>query len=218
MPTRLIVMARHRTDGRPGPRSPVWENGLIPDIPLLPTGYERTLPPGVQSTVRTRRRALAGRARGRVLDLGGSDAHAGLWGPSAVDGVSVLGGSGDPELVRLARGPERFDTVFSVFQLASAPDLAATLARIVSVLADDGTVLFLEPGRLPGLAGRTQRLLAPAMAVTTGWHVDRDVPASMRRAGLSITDLERHRTATTQWWLRTVIEGCAHRALLPTAG
>lgn len=177
----------------------------------------------MQTTVRTRRRALAGRAWGRVLDLGGSEAHPSLWnghrGAAAstresAGATTVLQGSADPTLARLASGPDRFDTVVSVFQLASAPDLAATLHHIASVLAEDGQVLFLEPGRLPGFAGRTQRLLSPVMAVTTGWHVDRDVPMALRRAGLSITDLERRRVTTTQWWLRSLVEGTAHHALL----
>ena len=166
----------------------------------------------MQSTVRTRRRALAQRARGRILDLGGAGSHASLW-----DGRDVvrLDGSSDRALARLAHADERFDTVFSVFQFAAAPDLAATLARVGRVLEPQGSVLFVEPGRLPGLAGRTQRLLSPAVAMTAGWHVDRDVPMALRRAGLSVTDLERWRTATTQWWLRTVIEGSAHHALVP---
>ena len=187
----------------------------IADPPLVPTGYERSLPPGVQSTVRTRRRALAARARGRVLDLGGSGAHAGLWDAARLDDVVLLDGSSDPTLVELAHADERFDTVVSVFQFAAAPDLAATLARVARVLAPEGRVLFLEPGRLPGIAGRSQRVLAPALALTAGWHVDRDIPMALRRARLSVTDLERHRTATTQWWLRTVVEGSAHHALVP---
>lgn len=187
---------------------------LIADTPLVPTGYERTLPPGAQTTVRARRRATAGRATGRVLDLGGSDAHRRLWRSSDVE-VTVLDGSGDPAVRRLAEDGARFDTVFSVFQLASAPDLAATLARLTSMLAPDGRLLFVEPGRLAGLGGRTQRLLAPAMSVTAGWHLDRDVPMALRRAGLTITDLERPRVPTTQWWLRSLVEGTARHALRP---
>lgn len=191
------------------------DNGAIPDIPLLPTGYERTLPPGVQSTVRTRRRRLAGQAKGRVLDLGGSHAHRPLW-PDPARAV-VLDGAGDPRLGRLADEGERFDTVVSVFQLAAATDLPAALALVRAVLADDGEVRFLEPGRRTGFAGRTQRLLAPALAITSGWHVDRDIPDALRRAGLSVTDVERHRVATTQWWLRSLVEGRAHHSLLPPA-
>ena len=209
MPTLLIVM----TDTVPSGNTAleVCETGSIAETPLLPTGYERSLPPSVQSTVRTRRRALARRARGRILDLGGSASHAALWDAEVVR----LDGSSDRTLVELAQADEQFETVFSVFQFAGAPDLAATLARVARVLAPDGRVLFIEPGRLPGIAGRSQRVLAPALALTAGWHLDRDIPMALRRAHLSVTDLERHRTATTQWWLRAVVEGSAHHALVP---
>ena len=169
--------------------------------------------------MRARRRALAGRAHGRVLDLGGASAHDALWDPGAADlDVLRLAGPSDPEIDRLAASERRFDTVFSVFQLVAAVDLRATLAQIRGVLDADGVVLFLEPARLVGVAGRTQRLLGPAVAATAGWHLDRDVPMELRRAGLSVTDLERHRTRTTQWWLRTLVEGTAHHSLVPPRG
>ena len=160
--------------------------------------------------MRARRRLLAERARGRVLDLGGADWHAGLW----PDGDVVrLDGASDPHLSQLGDG--EFDTIFSVFQLAAAGDLTATLASLRRVLAADGLVLFLEPGRLVGVAGRSQRLLGRAVAVTAGWHLDRDIPMELRRDGLSVTDLERHRAPTTQWWMRIVVEGTAHHSLVP---
>jgi SAM-dependent methyltransferase len=190
----------------------VCETVAIAPLDLLPTGYERTLPPGVLSTVRARRQALADRARGRVLDLGGADRHATLWGAREVVRLDC---GADPRLDRLTGRDERFDTVFSVFQLSAAHDLASTLAQLRQVLAPEGVVLFLEPGRLVGLAGRSQRVLGRAVAATAGWHLDRDIPMELRRAGLSVTDLERHRAPTTQWWLRIVVEGTAHHSLVP---
>lgn len=171
----------------------------------------------MQIAVRNHRRRLLDRARGRVLDLGGAASHRALWDARAADhdDVLVLDGGADPQLLRLARDGARFDTVVSVFQFAAAPDLAATIARVQQVLDAEGRILFLEPGRRTGLAGRSQRLLAPFLAVSTGWHVDRDVPMALRHAGLSVTDLERHRTGTTQWWLRFLVVGAAHHALPP---
>ena len=181
---------------------------------ILPTGYERTLPPEVQLLVRARRRALVAGAAGQVLDLGGADAHQGLWTTvPAVTDSTVLDGADDVRLHALARDGVAFDTVFSVFQLASASDLDATLRRIASVLTEDGCILFIEPGRLTGTAGRLQRLVAPPVGLATGWRVDRDIPMSMRTAGLSVTDLERHRIPTIQWWVRVITEGRAHHAL-----
>jgi len=184
----------------------------VPEIGIIPTGYERTLPPEAQLLTRARRRTLVGQAGGRVLDLGGADAHHGLWTGASADEAVVLDGVGSA----LPAGP--FDTVVSVFQLAASPDLDALLARLHDLLADDGRLLFVEPGRLVRLGGRVQRLVAPALGTMTGWRADRDVPGALRAAGLSVTDLERHRVPTLQPWLRQVVEGAAHRALAPARG
>lgn len=156
---------------------------------------------------------MAARATGRVLDLGGADAHSSLWDSiPGVDGVESVAGTGDPALLRLARGAERFDTVFSVFQFAAASDLEATLDRVATLLSDDGRVLFLEPARRVGMSGRAQRLVAPAVGLTTGWKVGRDIPVALRQAGLSVISLDRHRVTTMQWWLAHLVEGVAHHA------
>lgn len=169
--------------------------------------------------MRARRRALTRRGRGRVLDLGGADAHRSLWSTvPAVDAVTVLDGAADPRLSGLARGAERYDTIVSVFQLAAASELASTLRRLRAVLADDGELLFLEPARMVGAAGRVQRLVGPPLGLMTGWRADRDVPMALRDAQLSVTDVTRHRVPTVQWWLRQVIEGRAHHALVPGGG
>ncbi|MDZ7676607.1 MAG: methyltransferase domain-containing protein [Acidimicrobiales bacterium] len=196
--------------GRPGH---LGQTGEIADLHLTPTGYERLLPPGVQLTVKTRRRALAQRARGRVLDLGGAEGHRSLWDRPGVD-ATVLAANRGERLAGLADRGARFDTVFSVFQLVAAPDLAATLTHLGEVLAPEGALHFLEPARLRGrITGRAQRVVAPVVDAATGWRVDRDLPRELRAAGLSVTDLERHRTGTVQWWLRSLVEGRAHHAL-----
>lgn len=187
--------------------------GAITDADLIPTGYERTLPPAVQVTVRARRRSLSSAARGRVLDLGGADSHRRLW--QGLD-ATVLDGSDDPALESLARTRARYDTVFSVFQLASATDLPAVLDRVKGLLAEDGSLLFLEPGRRPGITGRVQSLVSPAVGMVAGWRVDRDIPVALREAGLSVVDLDRPRLPTVQWWLRTAVEGRAHHARAPS--
>jgi hypothetical protein len=183
---------------------------------IIPSGYERTLPPEVQLLVRARRRRLVGRATGRVLDLGGSGTHQGLWaGVPGADEVLVLDGGDDARLTDLAGGSTRFDTVLSVFQLAATADLRATLELIRQVLDGEGRLLFLEPARLVGAGSRVQSVLAPAYGTLAGWRPDRDIPMELRAAGLSVTDVRRHRATTLQWWVRRLVEGTAHHALEP---
>lgn len=178
------------------------------------------LPPGVQLLVRSRRRVLAGRARGRVLDLGGAESHASLWashaptGPDDRDAVRLDAGF-EQQLAVLVEAGEQFDTVFSAFRLVAVTDLDTTLDRLRRLLRADGRLLFLEPARRTGTTGRAQRLAAPGITMATGWRIDRNIPAALRAASLSVTDLERHRTHTIQWWLRRIVEGVAHHALPP---
>lgn len=231
IPTRLIVMRHTVPSGNqrpekaipavphPGRHGVIWETARIPDRGIIPTGYERTLPPEAQLLVRARRRRLTRTARGRVLDLGGADAHRSLWdGARSAAEATVLDGVRDPRLARLAGDGECFDTVVSVFQLASSPDLDVTLDAIRDLLAGDGHLLFVEPAAQVGLAGRMQRLVAPSMGGVTGWRADRDIPMLLRAASLSVIDLRRHRVPTLQPWLRQVLEGVAHHALAPGAG
>lgn len=197
----------------------IWETGRIPDSGIIPTGYERTLPPEAQLLVRARRRALTRTAAGRVLDLGGADTHRSLWTDApGIDEVTVLDGVADPRLDRLAADSERFDTVISVFQLASAPQLDRTLRAVRAVLADDGRLLFVEPAAQVGFAGRLQRLVATPLGGVTGWRPDRDLPMELRAAELSVIDILRHRVPTLQPWLRQVLEGVAHHRLAPGGG
>lgn len=191
----------------------------MPEIGIIPTGYERTLPPDAQLLARARRRALVRRAGGRVLDLGGADTHRSLWAhrPGGAEAV-VLDGGDDPRLVELVAAGERFDTVLSVFQLSASGDVPALLDRVRDLLGAEGRLLFLEPSRIPGRTWGLQRIAAPGVAAMTGWRADHDVPMALRRAGLSVTDLERHRVPTLRPWLRQLVEGRAHRALLPSRG
>lgn len=165
-------------------------------------------------TVRTRRRALAHGLAGRILDLGGAEAHRSLW-PNG--DVTILDGVADPALLSLVDRAERFDVIVSVMQLATVADLAGTISRLGRLLTPDGQLRFLEPGRLTGTVGRAQRLAAPMVTLSTGVRLARDIPHELRKNSLSVTSLQRHRTTTAQWWLRLLVEGDAHRALPPAA-
>jgi SAM-dependent methyltransferase len=188
------------------PAPPSWSSrlGIIARRTLITTGYERTMPPLVLAAVRPRRDALASRARGRVLDLGGSGEHASIAWPDAVDEVVT-----DPD------STGRFDTVLSIFQLASAADLAAKIAQVRDQLAPDGRLLFLEPVRRPGLIGRLQHIASPTLRRAGGWRVDRDIPDALRD-GFTVLDLERFTMPTLLWYLRAAVQGAARPKLGPT--
>lgn len=166
-------------------------------------------------TVRSRRRALSGRAQGRVLDLGGADSHRSLFDtvPAVTDVVRVH--DTDAALDRLVAQGATFDTVLSVFAMASAVDLPALLARLRSLLDEDGYILFLEPTRQVRFAARLQAIAALPVAVSLGWHPNRNITQSLRTAQLSVVELQHHRLRTTQWWVRAIDEGAAHHQRRP---
>lgn len=168
--------------------------------------------------VRARRRALAATTTGRVLDLGGSDSHRGLWAGRSDVEVTLLNGAGDPRLRAIAARGETFDTVVSILQLTAAPDATVAARRVATVLADDGSLRFLEPAVLAGVAGRGQRLVAPSVSLVTGMHLRRDIPRILRDADLSVVDLDRVTVPTMQWWLRQLLDGRAHHRLVPGRG
>src|SRR3954470_8031410 len=131
----------------------------------FPTGYERRLPPGALLVLRDRRRRLLAGARGRVLDLGGCEAHVALLTDADVSGMVVLttpeeGGARlrrraaespvpvevrDQRLEELADTGERCDTGVSVLHLARRDDLEGGFHAVRRLLAPEGVLLFLEP-------------------------------------------------------------------------
>lgn len=83
-------------------------------------------------------------------------------------------------------------TVTSVFALCRVPDVEATLAQVGRVLAPGGVLVFLEHASPPGWRRRLQRAATPLwQRMAPGCHLDRDVPAAIRAAGLAITDVDR---------------------------
>ena len=199
----------------------------------FPTGYERRLPPGALLVLRDRRRRLLEAASGRVLDLGGCDAHVPLLASSGAITAVVLTTPEergarlrrratdapiavdvrDATLQELAGTSERFDTVVSVLQLAREDDLVAALGVVRDLLAPEGRLLFLEPTAERGITGRVQHALGPATRLTSGRRPDRDITGSARAAGLVVTDCERL-TMPTLWPFRAFAEGVARLPLV----
>ncbi len=163
---------------------------------LLPSGYLRRLPPRARTIVREHRRRLLRDVSGRVLDLGGDPAHRPLYPASA----EVIAGDGE--------GP--FDHVVSILHLTAAEDPAAEVARARDRLADDGTLVFLEPVADTGLGGRAQGLVAPLVGRVAGWRPDRDVPGLLRDARLVMSLLVRTPMPRHLWPLTELVEGRAH--------
>ena len=94
--------------------------------------------------------------------------------------------------------------------LCTADDVGRALAAVRRVLAPGGRLHVLEHIARVGMAGRLH-VLANAVwsRLPGGCHVDRDVPAALRRAGFVVTDLERFTMPTTTAVLRPWIQGTA---------
>jgi ubiquinone/menaquinone biosynthesis C-methylase UbiE len=157
--------------------------------------------------VQARRRALVPQAEGKVLEIGmGTGRNLPFYDRRKVTqlvGVdpalqmhslarrrSAQAGL-DVELVgltaeRLPLPDESFDTVVCTYTLCSIDYPVAALREVWRVLKPGGQFLFCEHGRAPdaGVARwqtRIQPLWTPVMG---GCHLDRDVPALLREAGL----------------------------------
>lgn len=192
------------------------------------------LPVELAPALADRRRRVAAKARGRVLDLGGWQDHLSFYRLGGeVATVTMLDRSGDvragtgrgdpdgvdridldPEAL-LARGPEPFDTIVSLIRTPLVADLERMMTTLTGLLAAHGTLHFLEPVRR---AGRVGRLLAVGGALNRaagGLHLDRDLPADLRRHGLIVTDLDRFEVPTVSAPLRPFVEATAR---WPTTG
>jgi SAM-dependent methyltransferase len=194
--------------------------------------YERVMEPAERAGLRDRRIRLLSNARGKVLEVGGgTGVHLPLY--RGVESVDVL----EPDAAmrrrltsRLAAatvpvtvhesgideapfGPAAFDTIVSTLTLCTVPDLDRALERIRTLLAPDGRLLFLEhvPGQ--GAQRLVQRAVGPVWPrLAGGCHLDRDIPAALRRTGFSVLDLERFTMPTFILPVRAAVQGVARVA------
>lgn len=157
--------------------------------------------------VQARRQMLVPQARGRVLEIGmGTGRNLPFYDRSkltqlvGVDpalqmhplaqrrsdkagiAVELVGLSAE----RLPLADDSFDTVVCTYTLCSIPDPAAALHEVRRVLKPGGQFLFCEHGRSPDPAvARWQDRIQPCWTpLAGGCHLDRDVPALLRDAGL----------------------------------
>ena len=156
-----------------------------------------------------RARVCAGLA-GDVLEIGyGSGrnqpflptAVTGVWAvdPSATGlGLSAARRAGSAVPVVLAVGsaeslpyPDgRFDAALSTFTLCGIPDPVTALAEVARVLRPGAALHFVEHGLAPD-AGviRWQRRGSRLNRAVAGCELDRDIPALLAAAGLTVTSM-----------------------------
>jgi ubiquinone/menaquinone biosynthesis C-methylase UbiE len=179
--------------------------------------------------VQARRRALVPQAQGKVLEIGmGTGRNLPFYDRRKV--TQLVGvdpalqmhslarrrsaqADLDVELVglraeRLPLPDESFDTVVCTYTLCSIDHPVAALREVWRVLKPGGQFLFCEHGRAPdaGVArwqARIQPLWTPMMG---GCHLDRDVPALLREAGLQAEVEQRYlpgpKVLTYHYWGR----------------
>lgn len=192
----------------------------------MPTGplvaWMNPLPLELTTALRDRRRDMAARATGRVLDLGGWADHLDSYSGADVDLLVEPGGregagDGRAHFRRLDAGLETlvdlgvdpYDTIVSLIRMPLVADLPRFLAAVATLLADDGWFLFLEPVKRTDTLGRVLAAWGPVVKATSGLHLDRDIAALVRRSGFEITDLHRFRVQSVAAPLRPFVEGRA---------
>jgi len=106
--------------------------------------------------------------------------------------------------------PGSAEQIVTVGALCAAGDVDAQAQALRRALTPGGRLLFLEHVGRTGVLGLLHRGSDPLYAAAPmGCHVDRDVPAVLRRAGLLITDLERCTMPSAIPLLRPWVQGTA---------
>lgn len=200
------------------------------DHPIFAAVYERVSVAADAAGLADRRRRLLADARGRVLEVGaGTGLNLAHYPPAVTRVVALepdramrrrlqtrLGAAAVPVEV-LGVGledavlePASFDTVVCTLVLCTVPDLSTALARIRTLLAPQGQILFLEHVRGVGARRTIQALAAPVWRhLAAGCHLDRDTPKALRDAGFVVTDLDRFRTSRLDVLAGTMVQGRA---------
>lgn len=148
-------------------------------------------PVAVRAEVDRRHAALAS-AGDRVLDLC-DPAQRQLLALAVEEGVAPS-----------ARG--QYDTICSPAALVRFADLPAAVGALAAMLAPRGEILAIEPIGRPGLGGLLAGSAGALLPAARGAHLGRDVPATVRSAGLTITDIERFTMPTPVWPLRPFVQ------------
>ncbi|MDG2025659.1 MAG: hypothetical protein P8J50_00965 [Acidimicrobiales bacterium] len=189
------------------------------------------LPMELAPALAGRRRALAERAAGRVLDLGGWNDHLSAYrfgtGENDVESVVMLDRAGDVRagtgrddphgVTRIDAGPDAladldqgpFESIVSLIRTPLVADFDWMLRTLFDLLADEGSIYLLEPVRRSGRFGRLLALGGSVNCAAGGLHLDRDIPADMRERGMVVTNLSRFEVPTLSAPMRPFIEATA---------
>lgn len=200
---------------------------------IFATLYDPVLNASERNGLAALRAGLLSEARGRTLELGAGTGLNLAHYPAAVTEL-VLTEPEAPMAVRLeervrARGLSAqvvragaeelpfaagsFDTVVVTLVLCTVADLERSLAEIRRVLAPGGQLLFLEHVRHPDAArARRQARLTPIQRrVACGCHLDRDTPAAIAQAGLTVLEQRSERFPKAARVLQPLAIGSARR-------
>ena len=177
-------------------------------------------PEPVRAELARRREQILVRSQGAVLDLDD---------PAVAERFAAMSGTRiDPALRRAAdpspaprvddlappRDDGRYDTVVATGVLAAFADLGAITSALAGLVALDGALLFVEPVGEPGWRHVLRTSVPDRRGRAAPWrslHLDRDVPAAVRAAGLVVCDLDRGELPAQPPSLRHWVSGRAVR-------
>ena len=173
--------------------------------------YDRLTAPAERRILAEHRAYLAGRARGRVLELGAGTGANFPYFPADVELVAV---DPDPHMLRRARRRAKqlgrsialqqapaedlpfpdasFDTVVVTLVLCSVEEPDRALAEVRRVVRPGGELRFLEHVRAPSVGwARFQDAITPVWGwCGAGCHPNRETVSAIERAGFRIVELE----------------------------
>jgi SAM-dependent methyltransferase len=183
------------------------------------------------------KRALLGKARGQVLEIG---VGTGLSFPHYPQVEQLVGVEPSEPMLRRARAraaelgrqvelraasAERlpfedasFDTVVTMAVLCTVDDPQRAVREIRRVLRPDGRLLFLEHVRSPDAkrARWQDRLERPWGVIAGGCHPNRPTLATIEAAGLEVTELEQGELPGQPRLVRPYVLGTARRPATPS--
>jgi SAM-dependent methyltransferase len=158
------------------------------------TNRTRRFPVRVENEFARRHGQLIAGATGAVLDLDDPAARA-----------QLLDAMNDPD------AEARFDAIVSVGQLIRFPDLLAAIRGMERLLVSDGRLLIVEPVDPPGFLATLATSVWAGTRPMRGFHLGRDVAATVRSTGFVIDGIERFAIPAVIYPLRHAVSMGAGR-------